>query len=184
MHTLFRRIYRLRFWSQLQSDDDTKEMFRKGSSMLEVIALEQANHGWKQNNRLTSFWSIWCLLFPILFNNASWKFVKLVIRWPYTFRRGRASARTLPATVRVPGWADMLAGGGALMCALIKISSPILRQSMLQGPAQAHRVQEPSCTGRVGVQRFSGYAWEDHLLLKTMPGGRHTHAGPVFLYIL
>ena len=52
---LFRGTYWLRFWSQLQSDDDTKEMFRKASSMLEVIALEQANRGWKYFNRLASF---------------------------------------------------------------------------------------------------------------------------------
>jgi hypothetical protein len=63
-----------------------------------------------------------------------------------------------------------------------KISSPIrLHQSMLQGLTQAHRVQVPPCTGKIGVWRFSGSEWEDHLLLKTTSGGRHTPAGPVFL---
>ena len=52
MHTLFRKIYWLHFLSQLQREDDTKELFRKASLMLEIIALEQANRGWKHNNRL------------------------------------------------------------------------------------------------------------------------------------
>jgi hypothetical protein len=55
LQALFRGTYWLRFWSQLQLDDNTKEMFRKASSMLEVTALEQANHGWKHNNRLAPF---------------------------------------------------------------------------------------------------------------------------------
>jgi hypothetical protein len=52
MQALFRGTYWLRFWSQLQPEDDTKE---KASLMLEVIALEHANHGWKHNNRLRPF---------------------------------------------------------------------------------------------------------------------------------
>jgi hypothetical protein len=57
MYTSFLQAgtYWLRFWSQPQFDDNTKEMFRKASSMLEVIALEQANHKWKHNNRLAAF---------------------------------------------------------------------------------------------------------------------------------
>jgi hypothetical protein len=89
MQALFRGTYWMRFWSQLQCDDDTKEMFRKASSMLEVIVLEQVNHGWKHNNRLTPFLSLRCLLSPFVFNNTSWKLVKLVIWWPYTFRTGQ-----------------------------------------------------------------------------------------------
>ncbi|CAO2142593.1 unnamed protein product, partial [Urochloa humidicola] len=50
---IFRGAYWLRFWSMLQHEEKTKELFMKASTTLEMVALELfATHGWKHNNRL------------------------------------------------------------------------------------------------------------------------------------
>ncbi|KAG8070460.1 hypothetical protein GUJ93_ZPchr0006g43014 [Zizania palustris] len=41
----FSGIYWLRFWTQLQHDDTTKELMRQTRSLLEIIALDIANLG-------------------------------------------------------------------------------------------------------------------------------------------
>ena len=52
MQTTFRVTYWLRLWAQLQHKDTIKVMFRRASLALEVVALEIANYGWKQNLRV------------------------------------------------------------------------------------------------------------------------------------
>jgi hypothetical protein len=52
MQVIFRGTYWLRFWSQLQHDEKTRELLRRTSSPLDIVALEIANLGWKHNNRL------------------------------------------------------------------------------------------------------------------------------------
>ena len=55
MQALFRGTYWMRFWSQLQHNDGIKELFRQASMQLEVVAMEQANNGWKHNHRVADF---------------------------------------------------------------------------------------------------------------------------------
>ena len=52
MHAVFRGIYWLRLWAQLQRKDMIKVLFRRESLALEAVALEIANHGWKHNLRI------------------------------------------------------------------------------------------------------------------------------------
>jgi len=52
MQAVFRGTYWLRLWAQLQHKDTIKVMFRKASLVLEVVAWEIANHGWKHNLRI------------------------------------------------------------------------------------------------------------------------------------
>ena len=52
MQAVFREVYWLRLWAQLEHKDMIKVMFRKTSLALEVVALEIANYGWKQNLRI------------------------------------------------------------------------------------------------------------------------------------
>ncbi|GJN39692.1 hypothetical protein PR202_gb28827 [Eleusine coracana subsp. coracana] len=42
----------MRFWAQLQRDNETREMFKSISASLESISLEVAHHGWKHHNRI------------------------------------------------------------------------------------------------------------------------------------
>ena len=52
MQAVFRGIYWLRLWAQLQRKDMIKVLFRKASLALEAVALEITNHGWKHNLRI------------------------------------------------------------------------------------------------------------------------------------
>ena len=52
MHAIFRGIYWLRLWAQLQRKDMIKVLFRRASLALEVVALEIVNNGWKHNLRI------------------------------------------------------------------------------------------------------------------------------------
>ena len=53
MQVIFRETYWLRFWSMLQHEERTKDLFMKVSTSLEMVALELfESHGWKYNNIL------------------------------------------------------------------------------------------------------------------------------------
>ena len=53
MQTIYTGTYWLRFWSMLQHEERTKDLFMKVSTSLEMVALELfVSHGWKHNNRL------------------------------------------------------------------------------------------------------------------------------------
>jgi len=52
MHVIFRGTYWMRFWAQLQRDEQAKNTLSSLSELLEVVALEQGNGGWKHPYRL------------------------------------------------------------------------------------------------------------------------------------
>ena len=52
MHVIFRGTYWMRFWAQLQCDEQAKNTLSSLSELLEVVALEQGNGGWKHPYRL------------------------------------------------------------------------------------------------------------------------------------
>jgi len=52
MQAIFRVIYWLRLWAQLQHKDTTKVLFQRMSLALEAVALELTNHGCKHNLRI------------------------------------------------------------------------------------------------------------------------------------
>jgi len=47
MQVIFRGAYWLRFWAQLQRDEQAKDTLVEMSKKLEMIALEITNRGWK-----------------------------------------------------------------------------------------------------------------------------------------
>jgi len=49
---IFRGTYWMRFWAQLQRDEQAKNILSSLSKLLEVVALEQGNGGWKHPYRL------------------------------------------------------------------------------------------------------------------------------------
>jgi len=52
MQVIFRGAYWLRFWAQLQRDEQAKDTLVEMSKKLEMIALEITNRGWKHFLRL------------------------------------------------------------------------------------------------------------------------------------
>jgi hypothetical protein len=53
MQVLYRGTYWLRFWSQLENDDQDKEKITMAYRKLETVAMEIfADHGWRCNNRI------------------------------------------------------------------------------------------------------------------------------------
>jgi hypothetical protein len=46
LQVIFRRAYWLRFWAQLQREEQAKDILIAMSRKLEVIALQIANGGW------------------------------------------------------------------------------------------------------------------------------------------
>jgi hypothetical protein len=53
MQILYREMYWLHFWSQLQSDDQDKEKITKACQKLEVVAMQIFfDHAWKWSNRI------------------------------------------------------------------------------------------------------------------------------------
>jgi len=52
MHVIFRGTYWLRFWAQLQRDEQAKDALSLVSKKLEMIALEISSGGWKHLFRL------------------------------------------------------------------------------------------------------------------------------------
>ena len=52
MQVIFRGTYWMRFWAQLQRDEQAKNILSSLSKLLEVVALEQGNGGWKHPYRL------------------------------------------------------------------------------------------------------------------------------------
>ena len=52
LHVIFRGTYWLRFWSQLQRDEQAKNTLSSLRKNIEMIALELANGGWKHIYRL------------------------------------------------------------------------------------------------------------------------------------
>jgi hypothetical protein len=52
MQVIFRGAYWLRFWAQLQRDEQAKNTPTPMSKKLEIIALEISNKGWKHIARL------------------------------------------------------------------------------------------------------------------------------------
>jgi RsiW-degrading membrane proteinase PrsW (M82 family) len=52
MQVIFRGAYWMRFWAQLQREEETKDTLSDLSKKLEIIALEFSNRGWKNIYRL------------------------------------------------------------------------------------------------------------------------------------
>jgi hypothetical protein len=53
LQVIFRRAYWLRFWAQLQREEQAKDILIAMSRKLEVIALQIANGGWNNFYRFT-----------------------------------------------------------------------------------------------------------------------------------
>jgi hypothetical protein len=53
LQVIFRRAYWLRFWAQLQREEQAKDILIAMSRKLEVIALQIANRGWNNFYRFT-----------------------------------------------------------------------------------------------------------------------------------
>jgi hypothetical protein len=52
LQVIFRGAYWLRFWAQLQRNNQAKDLLSMMRKKLEVVALEQVNGGWKHNFHL------------------------------------------------------------------------------------------------------------------------------------
>ena len=49
MQVIFRGTYWLRFWAQLQRNEQARNTLSSLSTKIEMVALEQAQGGWKHN---------------------------------------------------------------------------------------------------------------------------------------
>ena len=49
LQVIFREMYWLRFWAQLQRDEHAKNALSEMSRNIEIIAMELVKEGWKQN---------------------------------------------------------------------------------------------------------------------------------------
>jgi hypothetical protein len=52
LQVIFRGAYWLRFWAQLQRNNQAKDLLSMMRKKLEIVALEQVNGGWKHNFHL------------------------------------------------------------------------------------------------------------------------------------